>query len=138
MNMPNIEKMMISISEVKKQLSEVVNKQLTKIIIKNNMPLSAIMPYEEYLSLVNGAEEVQKQLRSVGQEITLPNGVKVMVCVEYNENDLIIKTYKKMKTSGDYSLHYTQSMSHPSYESTLTTDELREYWLGNKKENKDK
>ena len=49
----NLEKMMISISEIKKQLSEVVNDKLTKIIMKNNSPVSVIMPYDEYVKLKN-------------------------------------------------------------------------------------
>lgn len=129
--LPNFEGLMISISEIKKQLSEVVNKGMTKVIVKNNVPVSVITPYEEYMKMNERLEEVNNELHSVGQEITLNNGVKVMVCVEHTEDELIIKTFKKMKTSGDYRLHFTQRMSLPSYEETLTTDELREHWLGN-------
>lgn len=82
------------------------------------------------------ANEVQTELKSVGQEITLKNGVKVMIVVEDNENELVIKTFKKMKSSGDYRLHFTQGMSVPSYENTLTTDELREYYMGSSGKNK--
>ena len=130
MKLQNLENIMISISEIKKQLSEVVNKKMTKIIVKNNTPVSVVLPYEDYMNLTKDIKDIQIQLKSVGQEITLANGVQIMVCVEHTQKDVIIKTFKKMKTSGDYKLHFTQSMGLPSYEETLTTDELREYWLG--------
>lgn len=130
MKLPNLENVMISISEIKKQLSEVVNKSMTKVIVKNNMPVSVIMPYDNYVEMTKNENDFQTQLKSVGQEVTLSNGVQVMVCVEHTQDEIIIKTFKKMKTTGDYKLHFTQRMSHPSYEETLTTEELREYWLG--------
>lgn len=134
MKINNLENLMISISEVKKKLSEVINDRMTKIIVKNNTPVSVIMPYTEYTELLNEKNEKQQNLQSVGQEITLKNGVKVMVCVEHTDEDIIIKTFKKMKTSGDYKLHFTQTMSIPSYEETLTTDELMNFWLKNTNE----
>lgn len=134
MKLLNLENIMISISEIKKQLSEVVNKGMTKIIVKNNVPLSVIMPYNDYMKMTKNVNDVTAQLKSVGQEITLSNGVQVMVCVEHNQEDLIIKTFKKMKTTGDYKLHFTHTMSHPSYEETLTVEELRKYWLEEKNE----
>lgn len=129
MRINNLENLMISISEVKKKLSEVINEKMTKIIVKNNTPVSVIMPYTDYTELLEGKNDLQQKLQSVGQEITLKNGVKIMVCVENTDKDVIIRTFKKMKTSGDYKLHFTQTMSIPSYEETLTTDELMDFWL---------
>lgn len=130
MKLPNLENVMISISEIKKQLSEVVNKGMTKVIVKNNMPVSVIMPYDDYIEMTKNTNDLQKQLKSVGQEITLSNGVRVMVCVEHTQDEIIIKTFKKMKTTGDYKLHFTQRLGHPRYEETLTTEELRKYYFG--------
>lgn len=133
MKIPNLKELMISISELKKELSEIISKKMTKVIIKNNEPVSIIMPYSEYVKINENIEDNQKLLNEIGQDITLSNGVQIKVCVETGINkpfdeDIAIKTYIKMKTSGEYKLHYTLHLSPPSKEQTLTIEEqLKSY-----------
>ena len=125
--MNNFENLMIGLSEVKNILSEVVNNGLTRIIVKNNKPVFVLVPYEEYKALESKAKEGEGLIGRLGQDITLDNDVQVMVTVskgDLNEGGLAIKTYIKMKTSGDYMLHFNQYLSNPSVESTYTNEEL--------------
>lgn len=117
MNIPNLTKLMISLTDFKKQVSDIITKKSTKVIVKNNEPVSIIMPYEEYVSMAN-------VIRETGEDITLSNGVVVKVCVETDEKNIAIKTYLKMRTSGEYKLHFTQYMGHPREEQTLTNEEV--------------
>lgn len=111
---------MISLTDFKKQISDIIAKKSTKVIIKNNEPVSIFMPYSEYLSMEN-------LIKATGEDIPLPNGVTVKVCVEVEDKgDIAIKTYLKMKTSGEYKLHFTQYMGAPHVEQTLTTEEIME------------
>ena len=79
--MSNFENLMIGLSEVKNTLSEVVNNGLTKIIVKNNKPVSVLVPYEEYKVLESKAKEGDEIIGRVGNDITLDNGVQIMVTV---------------------------------------------------------
>lgn len=122
--MKNLEGMMIGLSEFKSKLSEVINNSLTKVIVKNNTPVSVVLPYDEYLALKKQAEDNQSNICRIGQDITMNNGVPLMVTVNKEDNGLCIKTYIKMKTSGDYKLHFTQHLGSPTTETMYTTDEL--------------
>lgn len=120
MKIPNLNELMISLTDFKKQISDIISKKSTKVIIKNNEPVSIFMPYSEYLSMEN-------IIKSTGEDIALPNGVTVKVCVEVEEKgDIAIKTYIKMKTSGEYKHHFTQYLGAPHVEQTLTTEEIIE------------
>lgn len=141
MNPLNLKELMISLSDFKKQLSDIITNKKTHLIVKNNKPASVILPYSEFLALSEGNEgyqkmlieekkEHQKMLQGVGQDITLDNGIQVMVTAEkgtegFSKGDIVIKTYIKMKTSGDYKLHYTQYLGRPNDDSNLTTEEYR-------------
>lgn len=120
----NLQDLMIGVSEFKAKVNEIINNKLTKIIMKNNNPVSVVLPYEEYVALKEQSEEGKNIVGRMGQDITLDNGVQVMVAVAKEDGGLCIKTYIKMKTSGDYKLHFTQHLGNPSVESTYTTDEL--------------
>lgn len=138
--MSNFENLMIGLSEVKNTLSEVVNNGLTKIIVKNNKPVSVLVPYEEYKVLESKAKEGDEIIGRVGNDITLDNGVQIMVTVSksgINDSGIAIKTFIKMKTSGDYKLHFTQYIPNPSVESTYTPEELAEISINRYKEGKE-
>lgn len=136
MKMLNLNNIMISISEAKKQFSEMVNKGMTKVIIKNNEPVSVVLPYNDYLAMTEQIEEGKTLLKGIGQDITLNNGTQVMVCVSTNDKDSLssdgisIKIYLKMKTSGDYKLHYTLHLGAPNVDETLTSEELVRSYMG--------
>lgn len=137
MKIPNLKEIMISLTDFKKQLSEIMTTKQTKIIVKNNEPTTIVMPYDDYVILNNNIDNFQNEINSVGESIILSNGVevKVVVTVEKKGNyeDLVTKTYIKMKTSGEWKEHHSHSMSAPSYEQTLTTQEIMENYQQNKK-----
>lgn len=138
--MNNFENLIIGLSEVKNTLSEVINKNLTKIIVKNNKPVSVLVPYEEYKVLESKAKEGEDIIGRLGQDITLDNGVQVMVTVskgDLNDSGIAIKTFVKMKTSGTYKLHFTQYLPNPSIESIYTPEELVEMSMKKYKEDKE-
>ncbi|HHT7008671.1 TPA: type II toxin-antitoxin system Phd/YefM family antitoxin [Bacillus cereus] len=121
MKIPNLHQLIISLTDFKKKITDIINKKETKVVMKNNEPIAVFMPYSEYHSIDN-------QIKATGEDITLPNGVQIKVVVDtnddkYSHNDISIKTYVKMKTSGEYKLFYTQYLSAPHEESTLTTEE---------------
>jgi len=134
MKIQNLDNLMVSASEVKKELPEIMTKQMTKVIVKNNTPVSVIMPYTEYIAMNEGRLEEQKQLSEIGEDMTLVNGVQVKIVAEqgssFSADDLVIKLYVKMKSSGDYKLHFTYNMCPPSREQTLTIEELTKYYSG--------
>ena len=122
MKIPNLTELMISLTDFKKQISDIISKKSTKVIIKNNEPVSIFMPYSEYLSMENA-------IKATGEDIVLKNGVTLKVCVEVNEDepfkgDLVIKTYVKMKTSGEYKLYFTHHLGVPDISQTLTAEEI--------------
>lgn len=137
MKIPNLKEIMISLTDFKKQLSEIMTTKQTKIIVKNNEPTTIVMPYDDYVILNNNIDNFQNAINSVGESIILSNGVEVKVVVTVdkkgNYEDLVTKTYIKMKTSGEWKEHYSHSMSAPAYEQTLTTQEIMEYYQQNKK-----
>lgn len=116
--------LMIGISEFKAKINEIINNNLTKIILKNNKPVSVVLPYNEYIALKEQAEENANNLSRVGQDIVLSNGVPVMVTVSKDDDSLCVKTYVKMKTTGDYKLHFTHRLGNPIPESVYTAEEL--------------
>lgn len=124
--MKNLMNSLIGVSEFKAKINEVISNNLTKVIIKNNKPVSVVLPYEEYLALKEQAEENTKNLSRIGQDIILSNGVPVMVTVSKDDDGLCIKTYIKMKTTGDYKLDFTHKLGNPIPESVYTADELVE------------
>ncbi|MDB2162432.1 type II toxin-antitoxin system prevent-host-death family antitoxin [Clostridium butyricum] len=126
--MKNLKDLMISISEFKVQMSEIIKNKVTKVIVKNNEPVAVIMPYAEYIERAKDSERIEQ----IGQDITLQNGVQMMVTVSKEKDDsLCIKTYVKMKTTGDYKLHFTHHIGMPTIESTMTTKEIIEFYERN-------
>ena len=126
--MKNLKDLMISISEFKVQMSEIIKNKVTKVIVKNNEPVAVIMPYAEYIERAKDSERMEQ----IGQDITLQNGVQMMVTVSKEKDDsLCIKTYVKMKTTGDYKLHFTHHIGMPTIESTMTTKEIIEFYERN-------
>lgn len=131
MKIPNLKDIMISLNDFRKELSDIIANKKTKIIIKNNEPTSIIIPYDEYLALNNSV------MINDGESIVLNNGVEVKVVVSVERSgsyeDLVTRTYIKMKSSGEWKEHFSHSMSAPSYEQTLTSQETMEYYQQNKK-----
>lgn len=122
MKIPNLAELMISLTDFKKQIPDIITKKSTKVVIKNNEPVSIFMPYADYVSQ-------QNMIKSTGEDITLENGVTIKVCVEINnqepfKGDISIKTYIKMQTSGEYKLFFTQNLGAPDVTQTLTTEEM--------------
>lgn len=129
MKIPNLQELLISISDFKTQLSDIITGKKIKVIVKNSEPMSVVMPYEDYIAINQSIEEHQNALKELGQDITLSNGVTLMVCVDNSSSDEIaIRTYVKMKTSGDYKLHYTLRLSPPSVAETLTLEEMMQHY----------
>lgn len=126
MKMPNLSEIMVSITDFKKELSEIIKQKQTKVIVKNNEPVSIIMPYEDYVS-------GQQAIQATGDVIRLSNGVDIKVLVEEENGAIVTKTYLKMKNSNEFKLHFTHSMSNPSVEQTLTNEELFAQYDFNKK-----
>lgn len=126
MKIPNLTDLMISVTDFKKQISDIISKKATKVIIRNNEPVSIVMPYEEYLTMAS-------VIRATGEEITLSNGVVAKVCVKTTKDDIVIKTYRKMKTSGEFVLHFTHTMSNPMVDQTLTNEEMMNQYEFNRK-----
>lgn len=119
-------KNLISISEAKKQLSNIVNGHSSKIIVKNNKPVSVIIPFEEYVNIYEKMETKQLLLNDVGEVITLESGVQVKTLIDILGNNIEVKLYKKMQTSEQFEIYHTFTISGPSIESTYTTEELIE------------
>lgn len=117
---------MISLSEFKKNLTDLIHGHQTKIIVKNNKPVGVFMGYDEYESMLEGRQ-------TPGEVFTLTNGVKVKVVTGEEDGNLVTKTYIKMKNSNEFKLHFAHSMSNPNLEQTLTTKELVESYELNKK-----
>lgn len=127
--MKNLKDLMISISEFKIQISEIIKNKVTKVIVKNNEPVAVIMPYDEYIHNIEVAKDSEIIMGQMGQDITLQNGVQMMVTVSKEEDSsLCIKTYVKMKITGDYKLHFTHHIGMPTIESTMTTKEIIEFY----------
>jgi len=83
---------------------------------------------------------MENVLKSTGDDIVLPNGVTIKVCVEVEEkemskfSDIVIKTYIKMKTSGEYKLYFTQHLGSPDQSQVLTNDEIMQQYTMKTKE----
>lgn len=140
MKINNLENVMVSASEVKIELSEIMSKKMTKVILKNNTPVSVIMPYDEYVAINESADENKKRIVKMGQNFTMNNGVEIMVIAgigsSFSDDDLSIKMFYKMKESDDFRLFHTFSIGSPSIELTMTPDDLREYY-SNKMKNEE-
>lgn len=130
--MKNLKNLMISISDFKTQLSDIIKNKLTKVIVKNNEPVAVIIPYEEYIENLKNVEESKNLLGRIGKDITLDNGVQMMISIGKDDRGICIKTFIKMKTSGDYKLYFTQYLGNPTIEQTLTTDEIIQKYKKNK------
>ena len=57
------------------------------------------------------------------KNITLENGLVIGVDLENDKNELIIKTYIKMKTTGDYKLYHTMHLGNIKKDEGLTLTE---------------
>ena len=132
MKLQNLNELMISASDVKKELPEIMSNQITKLIVKNNVPVSVIMPYSDYLTMAvnDNEEEIISKMIMMGQGFTMNNGVEVLVTAgiggTFSKDDLVIKVFHKMKNSDDLKLFHTFNIGSPSIELTMTTDEIRE------------
>jgi len=128
MKIQNLDGLMVSASEVKKELPEIMTKQMTKVIVKNNVPVSVIMPYDEYVIMNENQEETKSRMVRMGQNFTMNNGVEVMVIAGVGignfEDDLCIKMFYKMKNTDELKLFHTFSIGSPSVECTYTNKEM--------------
>lgn len=128
MNIPNLTDLMISVTDFKKQIADIMNQKKTKVIVRNNEPVSIILPYEEYRDM-SGA------IKATGEPFVLPNGVIMKVLVEVENEQIAIKQYIKMKSTAEWKLHFTQYMGHPRPEETMTNDEImKSYQISKEKE----
>lgn len=129
MKIQNLDGLMVSASDVKKELPEIMTKQMTKVIVKNNVPVSVIMPYDEYVAMNENQEETKIRMVRMGQNFTMDNGVEVLVVAGigiggFSDGDLSMKMFYKMKNSDDLKLFHTFNISAPSIESTYTSKEM--------------
>lgn len=123
----NLKDLTIGISQCKAQLSEIIKGQTKKVVMKNNEPVAVVIPYDEYTKMKQNSDESKKIMGRLGQDIVLNNGVQIMVnVVKEGDSDVVIKTYVKMKTSGEYKLFFSQYFTQPSIDETLTIDEIIE------------
>lgn len=56
MRIQDLESLLMNISDVRAKIAEIVENRQTKVIVKNNVPKSVIMPYDEYVELMNKVE----------------------------------------------------------------------------------
>jgi PHD/YefM family antitoxin component YafN of YafNO toxin-antitoxin module len=117
LKIPNLTDLMISVTDFKKQIADIMSNKKTKVIIRNNEPVSIIMPYEEYLLM-------SMAIKGTGETFTLSNGVVMKVLVEIEKEQIAIKQYIQIKSTGEFKLHFTQFMSNPRKEQSLTNEEL--------------
>lgn len=117
MNIPNLTDLMISVTDFKKQIADIMKNKKTKVIIRNNEPVSIIMPYEEY-------RDMSGSIKATGEPFVLPNGVVMKVLVEMESEQIAIKQYIQMKSTGEWKLHFTQYMGHPRPEVAMTNEEI--------------
>ena len=141
MKIQNLDGLMVSASEVKKELPEIMTKQMTKVIVKNNVPVSVIMPYDEYVAMNENQEETKSRMVRMGQNFTMDNGVEVMVVTGIgteglSKDGLSIKMFYKMKNSDDLKLFHTFNISAPSVEGTYTSKEMWDMCEARTKEKK--
>ena len=142
MKIQNLDGLMVSASEVKKELPEIMAKQMTKVIVKNNAPVSVIMPYDEYVAMNENQEETKARMVRMGQNFTMGNGVEVMVIAGVGignfEDDLCIKMFYKMKNSDELKLFHTFNIGSPSVELTYTNQEMWDMYEAKNKEKESK
>lgn len=117
MNIPNLSELMISVTDFKKQIADIMKNKKTKVIIRNNEPVSIILPYEEY-------QDMSGAIRATGEPFVLPNGVVMKVLAEVGKEQIAIKQYIQIKSTGEWKLHFTQYMGHPRPEEAMTNDEI--------------
>ena len=117
MNIPNLTDLMISVTDFKKQIADIMKNKKTKVIVRNNEPVSIIMPYADY-------QDMTGAIKSTGEPFVLPNGVVMKVLVEVDNEQIAIKQYIQMKSTGEWKLHFTNYMGHPRPEEAMTTDEI--------------
>jgi len=138
MKIQNLDGLMVSASEVKKELPEIMAKQMTKVIVKNNAPVSVIMPYDEYIAMNENQEETKSRMVRMGKNFTMNNGVEVMVIAGVGignfEDDLCLKMFYKMKNSDELKLFHTFNIGTPSIEGTYTNKEMWEMYEAKNKE----
>jgi len=139
MKIQNLDGLMVSASDVKKELPEIMSKQMTKVIVKNNVPVSVIMPYDEYVAMNENQEETKNRMIRMGQNFTMDNGVEVMVVAGigdsgFSRGGLSIRMFYKMKNSDDLKLFHTFNISSPSVEGTYTSKEMWDMYEARTKE----
>lgn len=117
MRFPKLRDVMISLSEFKKEVSNLIEKKATKIIVKNNEPVAVMMSYDDYEDLLSGH-------KTPGETFILSNGVKVKIVVTEENEEIVTKTYIQMKNSDEFKLFFTHGMTIPKVEQTLTPEEL--------------
>jgi len=142
MKIQNLDGLMVSASEVKKELPEIMAKQMTKVIVKNNAPVSVIMPYDEYVAMNENQEETKSRMVRMGQNFTMNNGVEVIVVAGVGignfEDDLCLKMFYKMKNSDELKLFHTFNIGAPSIEGTYTNQEMWDMYEAKNKEKESK
>ena len=117
MNIPNLTDLMISVTDFKKQIADIMKNKKTKVIVRNNEPVSIIIPYEEYRDMANA-------FKATGEPFVLSNGVVMKVLVEIENEQIAIKQYIQMKSTGEWKLHFTQYMGQPRPETAMTNEEI--------------
>lgn len=117
MNIPNLTDLMISVTDFKKQIADIMKNKKTKVIVRNNEPVSIIMPYADY-------QDMTGAIKSTGEPFVLPNGVVMKVLVEVEPEQIAIKQYIQMKSTGEWKLHFTQYMGQPRPETAMTNEEI--------------
>lgn len=126
--MKNLDELLISISDFKTHLSEIIKDKQTRVIVKNNRPVSVIMPYGEYIreSIISDTENGMEN----GREMLLSNGVKVKVVVSLDaENGKVVtKVWAKSRYSSGYKLNHAFHLGYPSVESTLHPQDIGGYY----------
>lgn len=117
MNIPNLTELMISVTDFKKQIADIMKNKKTKVIVRNNEPVSIIMPYGDY-------QDMSGAIKATGEPFVLPNGVVMKVLMEVENEQIAIKQYIQMKSTAEWKLHFTQYMGHPRPEEAMTNDEI--------------
>ena len=61
MKIQDLESLLMNVSDVRAKIAEIIENRQTKVIVKNNVPKSVIMPYDEYVELMNKIEQLESE-----------------------------------------------------------------------------
>lgn len=117
----NLKEATVGASEVKRELSDIMTEEQTRIIMKNNKPTSVIMPYSKYVQLVASDEKRDELIQDFGTEVNMGNGT-VMTVVASKTTDfggrpeLVVRVLYKTEHHSQYVEHYTMRLNAPFLE----------------------